>query len=102
MMRPVSAVAFLLLGLAGNSSDAPTTRAVSPPKVTVLQNGPSQADGLIFIAPKGAGIGGGPRRGRLAPETIDNNGGVSCYPPLQTVQGAADSRFHSFGGRPVL
>jgi hypothetical protein len=55
---------FLLLGLACNPSDVATTTAVNPPEVAVLQNIPGQADGLIFIAPKAAGIGGGPSRGR--------------------------------------
>jgi len=63
MTRPLSVAAFLLIGLAGNASDAGPTTAVSPPAVTVLQNSPGQADGLIFIAPKGAGIGGGPQPG---------------------------------------
>jgi hypothetical protein len=49
MMRPLSAVVFVLLSLAGNSSEAPTT-TVKPPEVTVLQNSPGQADGLIFTS----------------------------------------------------
>jgi len=63
MTRSLSVVVFLL-GLAGNSADAETTTAVNPPEVTVLQNIHGHSDGLIFIAPKAAGIGGGPSRGR--------------------------------------
>ncbi len=42
MLRPLSAVMFLLLGLPGNSFEAPTA-AVNSPKVTVLQNSPGRA-----------------------------------------------------------
>ena len=55
MLRPLCAVTFILLGLAGNSLEAPTAPD-KPPEVTVLQNSAGQADGLIFIAPKGAGM----------------------------------------------
>jgi hypothetical protein len=64
MTRALSVVVLLLLGLAGNSSNAATATAVNAPEVTVLQNGPDQAEGLIFIAPKAAGIGGAPSRDR--------------------------------------
>jgi len=103
MIRPLSAVVFLLLllGLAGNSSEAPTT-AVKPPEVTVVQNSPGQADGLIFIAPKAAGIGGGPQPGPVGPEIVDGTGRVIWFSPVTNGQVAADFRVQSYRGKPVL
>ena len=101
MIRPLSAVVFMLLGLAGNSSEAPTT-AVDPPAVTVLQNSPGQADGLIFIAPKGAGIGGGPQPGPVGPEIVDSRGHVIWFSPVRNGQVAPDFRVQSYRGKPVL
>jgi hypothetical protein len=102
MIRPMFAVMFLLLGLAGNSSDAPATAAVNPPEVTVLQNSPGQADGLIFIAPKGAGIGGGPQPGPVGPEIVDSRGHVIWFSEVTNGQVAADFRVQSYRGKPVL
>ena len=102
MTRPLSVVAFLLLGLAGNSSDAATTTPVDPPEVTVLQNSPGQGDGLIFIAPKGAGIGGGPQPGPVGPEIVDSSGRVVWFSPVTNGQVAADFRVQSYRGKPVL
>jgi hypothetical protein len=102
MIRPLSAVVFLLLGLPGNSSDAPATTAVNPPKVTVLQHSPGLSDGLIFIAPKGAGIGGGPQPGPVGPEIVDNNGRVIWFSPVTNGQVATDFRVQSYRGKPVL
>src|ERR1700677_2577207 len=101
MIRPLFAVMFLLLGLAGNSSEPPTT-AVDPPAVTVLQNARGQADGLIFIAPKGAGIGGGPQPGPVGPEIVDSSGRVIWFSPVTNGQVAADFRVQSYRGKPVL
>ena len=103
MIRPLSAVVFLLLllDLAGNSSEAPTT-AVKPPEVTVLQNSPGHADGLIFIAPKAAGIGGGPQPGPVGPEIVDSSGRVIWFSPVTNGQVAADFRVQSYRGKPVL
>jgi hypothetical protein len=102
MTRPLSVLVFLLLSLAGKSSDAPTTAPVNPPVVTVLQNNPGQADGLIFIAPKGAGIGGGPQPGPVGPEIVDNSGHVIWLLPVTNGQVAADFRVQSYRGKPVL
>jgi hypothetical protein len=102
MTRPLSVVAFLLLGLAGNSSDAATTTPVDPPEVTVLQNSPGQGDGLIFIAPKGAGIGGGPQPGPVGPEIVDSSGRVVWFSPVTNGQVPADFRVQSYRGKPVL
>jgi len=102
MMRPLSSVVFLLFGLAGNSSDAPTTTPVNPPEVTVLQNSLGQADGLIFIAPKGAGIGGGTQPGPVGPEIVDSSGRVVWFSPVTNGQVAADFRVQSYRGKPVL
>src|SRR5580658_8011796 len=102
MTRALSVAAFLLLGLVGNSSDAGPTTADSPPAVTVLLNSPGQADGLIFIAPKGAGIGGGPQPGPVGPEIVDNSGRVIWFSPVTNGQGAADFRVQSCRGKPVL
>jgi hypothetical protein len=102
MTRWLPVVAFLLLGLAGNSSEAPTTAAVTPPVVTILQNSPGQADGFIFIAPKGAGIGGGPQPGPVGPEILDSSGRVIWFSPVTNGQVAADFRVQSYRGEPVL
>jgi hypothetical protein len=102
MTRPLSVVVFLLLGPAANWSAAPTTAAVNPPEVTILQNSPGQADGLIFIAPKGAGIGGGPQPGPVGPEIVDSRGRVIWFSPVTNGQVAADFRVQSYGGKPVL
>ena len=103
MMRPLAGVVvFLLLDLVGNSSEAPTTTAVKPPAITVLQNSPGQADGLIFIAPKGAGIGGGPQPGPVGPEIVDSSGRVIWFSPVTNGQVAADFRVQSYRGKPVL
>src|ERR1700689_419150 len=101
MLNPLCAVTFMLLGLAGNSLDAPTA-PFKPPEVTVLQNSSDQADGLIFIAPKGAGIGGGPQPGPVGPEIVDSSGRVIWFSPLTNGQVAADFRIQSYRGKPVL
>src|SRR6204780_1091780 len=101
MLRPLCAVTFILLGLAGNSLEAPTAPD-KPPEVTVLQNSAGQADGLIFIAPKGAGIGGGPQPGPVGPEIVDSGGRVIWFSEVTNGQGAADFRVQSYRGKPVL
>ena len=101
MPRWLFVVLSLVLASVGNSSDAPTT-AVNPPKVTVLWNSPGQADGLIFIAPKGAGIGGGPQPGPVGPEIVDSSGRVIWFSPVTNGQVAADFRVQSFRGMPVI
>jgi hypothetical protein len=102
MRRPSFAVIFLLLGLAGNSLEAQTATAVKPPEVTVLKNSPGQADGLIFIAPKGAGIGGGPQPGPVGPEIVDSSGHIIWFSEVTNGQVAADFRVQSYRGKPVL
>jgi len=102
MTRVLFVVVFLVLGSAVESSDAPTTTAANPPKVTVLQNSPGQADGLIFIAPKGAGIGGGPQPGPVGPEVVDSSGRVIWFSPVTNGQVAADFRVQSYRGKPVI
>ena len=102
MVRSLFAVVFLLFGLACNSSNVPPPTAVNPPKVTVLQNSPGQANGLIFIAPKRAGIGGGPQPGPVGPEIVDNDGRVIWFSPVTNGQVAADFRVQSYRGKPVL
>ena len=101
MTRPLPVALFLLLGVA-NSSNAPTTTAVNPPAVTVLQNSTGQADGLIFVAPKGAGIGGGPQPGPVGPEIVDSSGHIIWFLPVTNGQVAADFRVQTYRGRPVL
>jgi hypothetical protein len=101
-MRPLSVAVFLLFALAGNSSDTPKTTALNAPEVTILQNSPGQADGLIFIAPKGAGIGGGPQPGPVGPEIVDSSGHVIWFSPVTNGQVAADFRVQSYRGKPVL
>jgi hypothetical protein len=102
MLRPFSFVMSLLLGLVGTSLQAQTTTAVKPPEVTVLQNSPGQADGLIFISPKGAGIGGGPQPGPVGPEIVDSSGHVVWFSEVTNGQVAADFRVQSYHGKPVL
>jgi hypothetical protein len=101
MLHPLCAVTFMFLGLAGNSLEAPTA-PVKPPEVTVLQSSPGQADGLIFIAPKGAGIGGGPQPGPVGPEIVDSSGRVIWFSEVTNGQVAADFRVQSYRGKPVL
>jgi hypothetical protein len=102
MTRRLSVALFLLLGITDYSSDAATTTALNPPEITVLQNTPGQADGLIFIAPKGAGIGGGPQPGPVGPEIVDSTGRVIWFYPVTNGQVAADFRVQSYRGKPVL
>ena len=101
MTRLSSVVAFLLLGLAGSSSNAATTTPVNAAEVTVLQNSPGQAEGLIFIAPKAAGIGDGPQPGPVGPEIVDSSGRVIWFSPVTNGQVAADFRIQSYRGKPV-
>jgi len=100
--RALAVAAFLFIALAGYASDEPKAAADSAPKVTVLQNSPGQADGLIFIAPKGAGIGGGPQPGPVGPEIVDSSGHVIWFSPVTNGQVAADFRVQSYLGKPVL
>ena len=102
MLRPLSVVILLLLSFTGNSLEAQTPVAVKPPEITVLQNSPGQADGLIFISPKGAGIGGGPQPGPVGPEIVDSSGRVVWFSPITNGQVAADFRVQSYHGKPVL
>lgn len=102
MSRSLSAVLFSLLGFSSSALEAQTTAPVKPPQVTVLQNSPGQADGLIFIPPKGAGIGGGPQPGPVGPEIVDSNGRVIWFSEVTNGQVAADFRVQSYHGKPVL
>ena len=102
MTRPLVCCGVPAAGLAGNSSDAATATPVNPPEVTVLQNSPGQDAGLIFIAPKGAGIGGGPHPGPVGPEIVDSSGRVIWFSPVTNGQVAADFRVQSYRGKPVL
>jgi len=102
IVRPLAVALFLSLAPAGHAADQPKTTALSPPQVTVLQNSPGQADGLIFVAPKGAGIGGGPQPGPVGPEIVDSSGHVIWFSPVTNGQVAADFRVQSYRGKPVL
>jgi len=102
MNRSLVFLSLLIFVLAGNSMEAQTTAADKPPQVTVLQNSPGQADGLIFIAPKGAGIGGGPQPGPVGPEIVDSTGRVIWCSSITNGQVAADFRVQSYRGKPVL
>jgi hypothetical protein len=97
-------VPALMLLLSGclSCADAGTNVAVTPPKITILKAGPGVAPGLVFIAPKGAGIGGGRQPGPVGPEIIDNQGRVIWFSPIANGQIAADFRVQSYRGRPVL
>jgi len=102
MIRALSAVMFLLFALVGGSLQAQAPTAVKPPEVTVLQSSPGQADGLIFISPKGAGIGGGPQPGPVGPEIVDSTGRVVWFSEVTNGQVAADFRVQFYHGKPVL
>jgi outer membrane protein assembly factor BamB len=91
-----------LLLLAGGLCGAGAEAAATPPKITILKAEPGVAAGLIFIAPKGAGIGGGHQPGPVGPEIIDNHGRVVWFSPITNGQIAADFRVQSYRGRPVL
>ena len=97
-------VAFLTLavGAASSGAGAGTAAGVRPPKVTILQSSPGLASGLIFIAPKAAGIGGGPQPGPIGPEIVDNRGHVVWFSPVTNGQVATDFRVQMYRGRPVL
>ena len=102
MIRALSAVMVLLFALVDGSLQAPAPTAVKPPEVTVLRSSPGQADGLIFISPKGAGIGGGPQPGPVGPEIVDSTGRVVWFSEVTNGQVAADFRVQFYHGKPVL
>ena len=76
---------------------------VQPPKVTViLQSGQRLARGLIFVAPKTAGIAGGTSPGPVGPEIVDDLGRPVWFLPVTNGQVAADFRVQRYQGQPVL
>jgi hypothetical protein len=89
---------FGSLSCAGAGADV----TVTPPKITIFKAGPRVATDLVFIAPEGAGIGGGRQPGPVGPEIIDNHGRVVWFSPITNGQIADDFRVQSYRGRPVL
>jgi hypothetical protein len=81
-------------------ADAPP--GLPPPKVTILKSSPGLAAGLIFIAPKGAGLASASQPGPVGPEIVDNTGHVVWFSPVTNGQVAADFRVQRYRGRPVL
>jgi len=75
--------------------------SLQPPVITVLQSGPQVADGLIFVAPKGAGLGG-TTSGPVGPEIVDNQGRPVWFYPITNGQVGADFRVQQYQGRHVL
>ena len=62
-------------------------------KISVtLANNQQVADGLLFVAPKAAGISGGISSGPVRPEIVDNNGRPVWFLPITNGQSAADFR----------
>jgi hypothetical protein len=103
-MKLSSLLSIALLPLFILSARHPAARAqvLQPPKITVLQSSPKVARGLIFVAPKTAGIGGGPSPGPLGPEIIDDQGRPVWFNPVTNGQAAADFRVQRYHNRPVL
>jgi hypothetical protein len=103
-MKLSSFLSIALLPLFILSSRDPAARAddLQPPKITILQSSPKVARGLIFVAPKTAGIGGGPSPGPLGPEIIDDKGRPVWFNPVTNGQVAADFRVQHYHNRPVL
>jgi len=73
------------------------------PKISVtLANNQKVADGLLFVAPKPAGISGATSSGPVGPEIVDNNGRPVWFLPITNGQSAADFRVQKYHNRPVL
>ena len=103
-LSSLSIAAVLPLFLASPAhADAGVGVIVQPPQITIiLQNSLRVASGLIFVAPKGAGISGGGPPGPLGPEIVDDQGRPVWFSPLTNGQVAGDFRVQRYRGRPVL
>ena len=80
------------------SAPAAGAQSISPPPVTILQNGGSLADGYILIAPQAVFAPSAAQ----GPEIIDNQGRVVWFSPAPTAQTASDFRVQSYNGNSVL
>ena len=69
--------------------------AAAPPPVTILKPGANNANGDIFIAPRGGGYPSGP-------EILTRTGKVVWFHPLPAGHIATDFRAQTYLGRPVL
>ena len=93
-------IPFLLAGPA--YADAAEDIAVQPPEITViLLNNQQVADGLLFVAPKVAGISGGTSPTPVGPEIVDNKGRPVWSLPVTNGQSAADFRVQKYHNLPV-
>jgi len=102
---PSMAVATVIALLLTNPAHASTEEdiGVQPPKISViLANNQPVADGLLFVAPKVAGISGGTSPGPVGPEIVDNKGRPVWFLPITNGQSAADFRVQKYHDRPVL
>jgi hypothetical protein len=97
----LSILAALPLLLAGPGYAAPPP-GVAPPAISVLQGSPNVAEGLIFVAPKGAGLGSGSSPLPIGPEIIDDQGRPIWFKPITNGQTATDFRVQQYKGKPVL
>ena len=69
------AIATVIPLLLTGPAQANTEQDIQPQKIRVtLVNNQQVADGLLFVAPKAAGISGGTSSGPVGPEIVDNNG----------------------------
>lgn len=104
--RSLASIAAILPFFFAGPADADDSGVgvtVQPSKITILlQSGQRLARGLIFIAPKGAGIAGGAAPGPLGPEIVDDQGRPVWFLPVTNGQAAADFRVQRYRGKPVL
>ena len=100
-MAVATVIPLLLTSLAHANTEQ--DNVVQAPKISVtLANNQQVADGLLFVAPKAAGISGGTSSGPVGPEIVDNNGRPVWFLPITNGQSAADFRVQKYHNRPVL
>lgn len=83
-------------------ADSGTTPIPQPPAISVLKSSPLAEHGLIFVAPKAAGINASGAPGPVGPEIVDDQGRPVWFLPITNGQVAADFRVQQYHQRPVL
>jgi hypothetical protein len=102
-VRLIAATLPFFFANPAHAQDSGVGVTVQPPPITIiLQSGQQLASGLIFIAPKTAGIAGGTAPGPQGPEIVDNQGRPVWFLPITNGQAAADFRVQRYHGQPVL
>lgn len=83
--------------------DSGTAPIAQAPAISVLKSSPLTERGLIFVAPKAAGINaGGGAPGPVGPEIVDDQGRPVWFLPITNGQVAADFRVQEYHHQPVL